>query len=145
MKNVFFPALIMIFIANVSCIFPGHHIKTNHEWPRMAQYPNKRFKTHVFAEKIMPLGQDSFWEIRLTVQNIKNSDIKDIQIVDETMDLTIAEEFGSTFITWHVHNERWSDKTPFRISIATEQNALKTLFIVTHSAKDQRVQWEILG
>ena len=127
----------------MSCVMPtpSGYIKTNHEWPRMAQYPNKRFKAKVFAEKIMPLGSESFWEVTLTLTDTNIKDIKDVHAVDETFSITLTEANASTVVIWHVPNERWSDKTPFRISIATEPNAIKTLFIVTHSAKDQRLVW----
>ena len=144
MKIVFsLIVLIFTFMGHVSCGFyifgpSTGYIYTNHEWPKVDQYPAKKFKARAFAEHKMPTDRESYWEIKLTIADLKIDAIVDINATEESIDFVLGEEYGVTVVTWAATKERWFDKKPFVLVIATGQEETKTILHVTHSAKHER-------
>ena len=120
---------------------PISYINTYHEWPKIAQYPNRRFDAEIFAEKVMPLGKDSFWEISLILKNTRAAYIGDVHLQDETIEVAIGEEHSNAIMTIRVPVERWLEKKPFSVYVTSMPGNVRTLFIVTHSAKERRFLW----
>ena len=140
---ILFIVTIGLFLSQVSCgyyIFgPGTcYMYTNHEWPKVNQYPGKKIRARAFAEHKMPTDWESYWEIKLTITDMRHTDIKDIHAMEDNLDFRMEEERGAVVVVWVVTNERLSGKKPFAISLATEKNDGKPVLHVQHSAKRER-------
>ena len=85
-----------------------------------------------FAERL----ENDFWKLSLICDNLKTSDIKTINLIDEPYHLTTRDEDDKLVIAWEVTPKRWLKRDAFDIVICLNDSSSDNILIsVKHPAR----------
>ena len=124
--------VLFVVISFISCskIYLSHPVNQAELKPKSNK--NASIVTTGFAERL----ENDFWKLSLAFDNLKISDIKTINLIDEPYSLATRDEDDKLVITWEVTPKRWLKRDAFDIVICLNDSSSDNILIsVKHPAR----------